>query len=97
MGRHLLPNNKGTFVYYVTCETNSPIIAFGEIHRTLPPTRILYTYCCKPAEEGGWLSEKYVVKIPHGIFTRREILETEGVVRVRTFDGASNLVTRQIC
>ena len=31
--------------------------------------------------------ERYIVSIPHGIFSRRQLEKTKGVIRVRTVDS----------
>lgn len=84
-------------MYYVTCETDCDLTFVGEFVRELPATRVLHTWCCKAPEEGNFLPKRFVISIPHGVFTRKELLKTKGVVRVRTFDGAKNLVIVNHC
>lgn len=73
-------------MYFITCEKNCAILCLSEaaVEATLKPAEVVATYCCRAPEVIGHMQERYVVSLPHGILSRREILEMPGVIRVRT-------------
>jgi hypothetical protein len=73
-------------MYFITCEKNCAILCLSEaaVEATLKPVEVVATYCCRTPEVIGHIQERCIVSLPHGILTRREILEIPGVIRVRT-------------
>ena len=77
-------------MYYITCEVDCLLAFLPECNfvRELPPSKVWGTYCCRPSEVIRELPRRLVISIEHGIYSRTDLMEVPGVIRVRTVDIA---------
>lgn len=71
--------------YYVTCsEKGRDFLEMlgGEVVMELARIKIIYHYCCRDSEEGGYMPQRYVVKLTT-TESRCRIRKISGVIKVR--------------